>query len=122
MSRCSWGTVGYTSVACSSEVDGMAEGMDGLASTHHSHSRFNGTTRVTDLQQVRYFFVTIHLEELLLQLDVGIGDGSNEPALDFKLNCGITTIASLCMVGDLAYPVYEFIDGFVRLFLTSSSS
>ena len=56
----------------------------------------------------------IHLEELLLQLDVGIKDGSNEPALDFKLNGGIATIAYLCLAGKLAYPVYEFIDRFLR--------
>ena len=56
----------------------------------------------------------IHLEELLLQLNVGIRDGSDEPVLDFKLNGGITTIAYLCLVGKLAYAVYEFIDRFIR--------
>ena len=34
----------------------LAEGMNGLASTHHSCSRFNGVTCVTDLQYIRYFF------------------------------------------------------------------
>ena len=48
----------------------------------------------------------IHLEELLPQLDVGIRDGSNEPALDFILNGGITTITYLHMVSELAYPIY----------------
>ena len=56
----------------------------------------------------------IHLEELLLQLNVSIRDGSDEPVWDFNLNGGITTITYLCMVGELGYPVYEFIDGFVR--------
>ena len=56
----------------------------------------------------------ILLGELLPQLNVSIRDGLNEPALDFKLNGGIATITYLCMVGELAYPVYEFIDGFVR--------
>ena len=50
------------------------------------------------------------LEEFLLQLNVSIRDGSNEPALDLKLNGGITTIAYLCTAGELAFPVYEFID------------
>ena len=50
------------------------------------------------------------LEEFLLQLNVGIRDGSNKPALDFKLNGSITTIAYLCTVGELAYPVYEFVN------------
>ena len=56
----------------------------------------------------------IHLEELLLQFDGGIRDCPNEPMLDFELNGSITTIAYLHMAGELAYPVYEFIDGFVR--------
>ena len=56
----------------------------------------------------------IDLEELILQLDVSIRDGSNEPALDFELNGGIATIAYLCPVGKLAYPVYEFINRFIR--------
>ena len=56
----------------------------------------------------------IHLEELLPQLNGGIRDGSDEPALDFKLNGGVTTITYLHMAGELAYPVYEFIDRFIR--------
>ena len=56
----------------------------------------------------------IHLEELLPQLDVSIRDHLNEPALDFELSGSIATIAYLCMVGKLAYPVYKFIDVFVR--------
>ena len=56
----------------------------------------------------------IHLEELLLQLDVSIRDHPNEPVLDFELNGSITTIAYLHTVGKLAYPVYKFIDRFVR--------
>ena len=52
----------------------------------------------------------IDLEEFLPQLNVSIWDGSNEPLLDLKLNGGITTVAYLCMVGKLAYPVYEFIN------------
>ena len=56
----------------------------------------------------------IHLQELLLQLNVSIRDGSDEPALDFKLNGGITTITYLHMAGKLANPVYEFINGFIR--------
>ena len=56
----------------------------------------------------------IHLEKLLLQLNVSIRDGSNEPALDFELNGGIATITYLCMVGELVYAVYEFIDRFAR--------
>ena len=62
-------------------------------------------------------FVMIDLEELLLQLNISIRDRLNEPVLDFKLNGGITTITYLCTVGKLAYPVYEFIDRFVRPFL-----
>ena len=69
---------------------------------------------MTDLQYVRYLFVAIHLEELLPQLDVGIRGGSDEPALDFELNGGIATIAYLCLAGEFAYPVYEFIDRFIR--------
>ena len=56
----------------------------------------------------------IDLEEFLLQLDVGIRDGSNEPALDFKLIDGIATIAYLCTAGELSYPIYEFVDRFIR--------
>ena len=56
----------------------------------------------------------IHLEELLPQLNVGIRDGSDEPALDFDLNGGIASITYLHRVGKLVYPVYEFIDGFIR--------
>ena len=56
----------------------------------------------------------IHLDELLLQLDIGIRDGSNEPVLDFKLNGGNATIAYLCLAGKLAYPVNEFIERFIR--------
>ena len=52
-------------------------------------------------------------EEFLLQLDVNIWNGSNEPALDLKLNGSIATIAYLHTVGKLAYPIYEFIDWFV---------
>ena len=55
----------------------------------------------------------IHLEELLLQLDVSIRDGLNEPVLDFEFNGGIATITYLHTTGELVYPVYEFIDGFV---------
>ena len=53
-------------------------------------------------------------EEVLLQLDVGIWGGLNEPALVLKLNGSITTITCLCMAGKLAYPVYEIVDWFVR--------
>ena len=60
----------------------------------------------------------IDLEEFLPQLDVGIKDGSNEPALDLELNGDIATIAYLCMAGELAYPIYNLSD----LFLTSPSS
>ena len=56
----------------------------------------------------------IHLEELLPQFDVGIRDGLDELALDFELNGGIATITNLCMAGKLAYPVYEFINRFIR--------
>ena len=52
----------------------------------------------------------IDLEEFLLQLDVGIWDGSNESALDLKLNCSVTTIAYLHTAGELSYPIYKFID------------
>ena len=57
-----------------------------------------------------HLFLTTDLEECLLQLNVGIRDGSNEPALDLKLNGSIATIAYLCTVGKLAYPVYKFIN------------
>ena len=50
------------------------------------------------------------LEEFLPQLNVGIRDGSNEPALDLKLKGSIATIAYLYMAGELTYPVYEFIN------------
>ena len=56
----------------------------------------------------------IHLDELLPQLNVGIRDHPNEPVLDFELNGSITTIAYLCTAVELVYPVYEFIDRFVR--------
>ena len=46
------------------------------------------------------------LEEFLLQLDVSIWDGPNEPALDLKLDGSIATITYLYMAGELAYPVY----------------
>ena len=92
----------------------LAEGMDGLASTHCSHSQFNGVIHVTDLQLVGYFFVMIHLEELLPQLNISIRDGLNEPALDFKLNGDITTIAYLCLAGKVVYPVYKVINRFIR--------
>ena len=49
-------------------------------------------------------------EEFLPQLDVSIWDGSNEPALDLKLDGSIATIAYLCTAGELAYPVYEFVN------------
>ena len=52
----------------------------------------------------------IDLENFLPQLDVSIWDGSNEPALDLELNGSITTIAYLCMVGELSYPIYEFVN------------
>ena len=52
----------------------------------------------------------INLEEFLPQLDVSIWDGLNEPALDLKLDGSIATIANLHIVGELAYPVYEFVD------------
>ena len=45
-----------------------------------------------------------------MQLNVGIWDGSNEPAFDLKHDGGITTIAYLCMVGEVMYPVYEFVN------------
>ena len=54
------------------------------------------------------------LVEFLPQLDVGIRDGLNEPALGLKLNGSIATITYLHMVGELAYPVYEFINLFIR--------
>ena len=56
----------------------------------------------------------IDLKEFLLQLNVNIRDGSNEPALDLELNGSITTIAYLHLAGELAYPVYDFINWFVR--------
>ena len=49
-------------------------------------------------------------EEFLLQLHISFWDGSNEPALDFKLDGGIAAIAYLCTAGELVYPVDEFID------------
>ena len=66
------------------------------------------------------FFMT-DLEELLLQLNVSIWDGSNEPALDLKLDGGIATIAYLCTAGKLVYPGVSLID-LSDLFLISSSS
>ena len=50
----------------------------------------------------------------LLQLNVSIWDGLNEPALDLKLEGSIATITYLCMAGKLSYPVSEFVNGFVR--------
>ena len=61
-----------------------------------------------------HFPLTTDFEEFLLQLDISISDGSNEPALDLKLNGSIATGVHLCMVGELAYPVYEFVDWFIR--------
>ena len=55
-------------------------------------------------------FLTTDFEEFLLQLNVGIRDGSNEPALHLELNGSITTITYLHMVGELVYPVYKFIN------------
>ena len=59
---------------------------------------------------MQHLFFMIDLEEFLLQLNVSIWDGLNEPALHLKLDGSIATIAYLCMVGELAYPVYEFIN------------
>ena len=56
----------------------------------------------------------IDLKEFLLQLNVGIRDGLNKPALDLKLNGSIAIIAYLCTVGKLSYPVYKFVNGFIR--------
>ena len=59
-------------------------------------------------------FFMIDLEEFLPQFDISIRDGSNEPALNLELNGSIATIAHLCMACKLAYPIYEFINRFVR--------
>ena len=57
----------------------------------------------------------IYLEELLPQLDVGIRDGSDEPALDFKLN-GVALLPSPICTQQVIWhnPVYKFIDRFIR--------
>ena len=92
----------------------LPEGMYGFTSTHHSCSGLNGIIHTTNFQDMWYFFSLLDLEESLLQLNVGIWDGLNEPALDLELNGSITTIAYLCMAGKLVYPVYKFINWFVR--------
>ena len=42
-----WGTLLWNALL---RLMALAEGVDGLASTHHSHSRFNGVIHATDLQ------------------------------------------------------------------------
>ena len=59
-------------------------------------------------------FLITDLKEFLPQLNVSIRDGSNVPALDPKLNGGIATITYLCTASKSVYPVYKFIDWFVR--------
>ena len=45
------------------------------------------------------------LQKLFAQLDVGIWDHPNQPALNFEFYCRITAIADLCPMGQLAYPI-----------------
>ena len=83
---------------------GVAYSMYCMTHTHCSCSWFHSI--VCSADQMRYLLVMANLQKLLVQLDVGIWDHPNQPALNFESYGSITAITDLCPAGKLAYLIY----------------
>ena len=64
---------------------------------------------------MQYPLVIADLQKLFAQLDVGIWDCLNQPALNFELYCSVTAIANLCPAGESAYLIYLMLPSSILL-------